>query len=151
MLMAQRSSSNQATLPATLYPARAFPDLANLEERARLTPAALRAFFKIMKHWEIRDDDARLLLNGVSNGTYYAWKKGVSKPLDQDRLLRISYLIGIFKSLNILFSPELADCWVHLPNSNELFAQQTPLAMMLRGGTPAMDVVRCLLDARRGG
>lgn len=149
--MAHRSGSSHATLPATLYPPPAFPNLADAEERARLTPAALRAFFKIMKLWEVRDDDARLLLNGVSNGTFYAWKKGAAKPLDQDRLLRISYLIGIFKSLNILFSQELADCWVRLPNSNELFAQQTPLAMMLRGGTPAMDVVRCLLDARRGG
>lgn len=149
--MAHRSGAMQAALPATRYPVPAFPDLANQAERERLTAPALRAFFKIMKLWSVRDEDARLLLNGVSNGTFYTWKKGAAKTLDQDRLLRISYLIGIFKSLNILFSPELADCWVRLPNTNDLFAGRSPLEMMLRGGTPGMDVVRCLLDARRGG
>ena len=73
------------------------------------------------------------------------------RELEQDRLLRISYLIGIFKSLNILFGTTLADSWVQLPNSNEIFMHRTPLEYMLRGGAPAMDMVRRLLDARRGG
>lgn len=112
----------------------------------------MRAFFNIMKHWTVRDEDARALLGGgVSNGTYYSWKSGTAKQLQQDQLLRISYLIGIFKSLNILFSVELADCWIRLPNSNDIFNHRTPLEYMLRGGAPAMDIVRRLLDARRGG
>jgi hypothetical protein len=40
---------------------------------------------------------------------------------------------------------------VQLPNTNPLFTGRTPLAYMLQGGTPAMEVVRRLLDARRGG
>ena len=140
-----------AVYPASRYPAAELPNLGDLEERKRFTPAALRAFFNIMRHWEIRDEDARLLLGGVSNGTFYNWKNGLAKPLEQDRLLRISYLIGIFKSLNILFSQELADRWVRLPNSNAIFTSRTPLEYMLRDGAPAMDMVRRLLDARRGG
>ncbi len=104
-----------------------------------------------MRHWKVRDEDARALLGGVSNGTFYQWKQSGGKLLEQDRLMRISYLIGIFKSLNILFSLPLADQWVHLPNKNEIFAGRSPLEYMLRGGTPAMDTVRQLLDARRGG
>ncbi len=140
-----------ATYPTTQIAPPAFPNLGNAEERRRLTPAGLRAFFAIMQHWSVRDEDARMLLGGVSNGTFYTWKAHGTKHLDQDRLLRISYLIGIFKSLNILFSQELADRWIHLPNANELFANRTPLETMLRGGLPAMDIVRRLLDARRGG
>ncbi|MCA1733663.1 MAG: MbcA/ParS/Xre antitoxin family protein, partial [Acidobacteria bacterium] len=68
-----------------------------------------------------------------------------------DRLLRISYLIGIFKALNILYSKKLADAWVGLPNSNRIFGGRTPLAYMLTGGLPAMQTIRRLLDARRGG
>jgi hypothetical protein len=137
--------------PASLYPAPAFPDLGDPAERRRLTPAALRAFFSIMRCWSVRDEDARILLGGVSNGTFYTWKQGTARQLEADRLLRISYLIGIFKALNILFSLELADTWVSLPNTNELFGGRAPLDTMLRGGAPAMDMVRRLLDARRGG
>jgi hypothetical protein len=73
------------------------------------------------------------------------------RTLDADRLVRISYLVGIFKALNILHSEQLADEWVRLPNSNRLFRGVTPLAFMLTGGVPAMQAVRRLLDARRGG
>jgi uncharacterized protein (DUF2384 family) len=130
------------------------PDLSRLEERRRLSPAALKALFNIVHHWKIRDEDARELLGGISNGAYYQLKKNPRTPgksLDQDKLQRISYLIGIFKSLNILYSQRLADQWMQLPNSNPIFAGRTPLDYVLRGGTPAMDTLRRLLDARRGG
>ncbi|RRA50295.1 DUF2384 domain-containing protein [Acidipila sp. EB88] len=105
----------------------------------------------MMAHWGIRDQDARRLLGGVSNGTFYSWKSGTAPMLKPDMLLRISYLVGIFKSLNILFSTPLADRWVQLPNANEIFRNRTPLEYMLHGQAPAMETVRRLLDARRGG
>jgi hypothetical protein len=74
-----------------------------------------------------------------------------SRVLDTDKLLRVSYLVGIFKALNILHSERLADEWVRLPNTNRIFAGMTPIAYMTAGGTPAMQIVRRLLDARRGG
>jgi Protein of unknown function (DUF2384) len=142
--------------PATRYAAPTLPDLSRREERRRLSPAALKALFNIVKHWRVSDEDARQLLNGISNGAYYPLKRSAAertqiRTLDQDRLVRISYLVGIFKSLNILYSQRLADQWMQLPNSNPIFAGRTPLDYILRGGTPAMDVVRRLLDARRGG
>jgi hypothetical protein len=45
----------------------------------------------------------------------------------------------------------LADQWVQLPNTNRLFAGVAPLDYMVRGGVPALQTVRRLLDARRGG
>ncbi len=149
--MPKPPAANNATYPLTLYPPPDFPNLGALEDRRRLSPAALRSFMRIMQHWSVRDEDARVLLGGVSNGTFYQWKQGSEKLLDQDKLLRISYLIGIFKSLNILYSTALADRWIQLPNTNAIFAGRTPLAYMLTGGTPAMHTVRQLLDARRGG
>ena len=40
---------------------------------------------------------------------------------------------------------------VQLPNSNPVFAGETPLKYMVKGGLPALMRVRQLLDARRGG
>jgi hypothetical protein len=65
--------------------------------------------------------------------------------------MRASYLVGIFKALNILYSEKLADAWVQRPNTNRIFGGQTPLAFMIKGGLPAIQIVRRLLDARRGG
>jgi hypothetical protein len=88
----------------------------------------------------------------VSNGPYYELKRAAAdKVLEADRLLRVSYLIGIFKALHILHSRALADQWVQLPNTHRLFGGDTPLAYLVRGGVPALQTVRRLLDARRGG
>lgn len=140
-----------AEYPATRYEPSPIIDLTSRSERERLSPSAVRAFFNIVGRWDVRDEDAKVLLGGMSNGPYYDMKKNPDRLLDADRLLRISYLIGIFKALNILYSKKLADAWVRLPNSNRIFGGETPLAYMMQGGLLAMQTVRRLLDARRGG
>ncbi|HLH51533.1 MAG TPA: antitoxin Xre/MbcA/ParS toxin-binding domain-containing protein [Roseiarcus sp.] len=143
--------SETSLYPQTRYAPSPLVDLTAKEERERLSPAAIRTFFNIMARWSVRDEDARALLGGMSNGPFYEMKKNSERTLDADRLTRISYLIGVFKALNILYSEALADRWVQLPNDNPIFAGRTPLAYMMKGGQPAMQTVRRLLDSRRGG
>ena len=126
-------------------------DLSRRDVQERLSRSGIQAFFKIAQAWQLRDEDARQLLGGVSNGVFYQLKGGQKKILDQDKLTRVSLILGIFKALNILYSRKLADAWVNLPNSNPLFEGEAPLAYMIRGGVPAFMRVRQLLDARRGG
>lgn len=137
--------------PLTRHEPSPFVDLTDKGVRERLSSGALRAFFNIMERWKVRDDDARSLLGGISNGPYYELKKNPERVLDADRLQRISYLVGIFKALHILYSERLADAWVTRPNTNRIFAGLSPLEFMIRGGLPSLAVVRRLLDARRGG
>lgn len=137
--------------PATSYQADLPVDLGTTAARERLSAPALKTFFAIMARWKVRDEDARALLGGVSNGPFYEMKRQPGRVLDVDRLTRVSYLIGIFKALNILHGEALADEWVHLANRHPLFAGQTPLAFMMQGGLPALQTVRRLLDARRAG
>jgi hypothetical protein len=125
-------------------------DLSDRAVQEKLSPAAIRAFFGLVSHWKLRDEDARGLLGGISNGSFYQLKR-TAKTLDQDKLTRISLLVGIFKALNILYSTKLADAWVERPNTNPIFAGRSPLDYMLKGGLPSMMRVRQLLDARRGG
>src|SRR5262245_10590304 len=137
--------------PATRYDPSPLVDLSTKSERERLSPAAIKVFFNIMAKWGVRDEDARALLGGVSNGQFYDMKKNPERTLDVDALMRISFLIGIFKALNILHSEKLADAWVQRANTNRIFGGQAPLAYMIKGGLPAMQTVRRLADARRGG
>ena len=137
--------------PASRYQPNPPPDLGARSERERLSSPALKAFFNIMARWKVRDEDARALLGGVSNGPFYEMKRNPDRLLDTDRLTRISALVGIFKALHILHSSRLADEWVRLSNTNQIFAGETPLAYMMRGGLPAILTVRRLVDARRAG
>jgi len=126
-------------------------ELSNKENRTRLSPAAIRGLLGIATHWKLRDDDTRILLGGMSSGSFYALKSRMSKTLDEDQLTRISLLIGIYKALNILYSQKLADGWMALPNTNPMFAGDSPLHYVQKGGIPALLRVRQTLDARRGG
>jgi hypothetical protein len=137
--------------PTSRYEPSPLIDLSARSERERLSRSAIKAFLNIMEKWGVRDEDARALLGGMSNGPFYEMKKNPNRTLDADTLTRLSYLVGIFKALNILYSEALADAWIQRPNANRIFGGQTPLAYMIKGGLPAMQVVRRLLDARRGG
>ena len=112
----------------------------------------IKAFLRIAEKWGVKDRDARVLLGGMSSGSFYDVKKeSTQRVLDKDTLTRISLLVGIFKALNILYSQHLADSWMTLPNSNPMFRGSIPLAYILRLGQPGMMQLRQMLDARRGG
>lgn len=128
------------------------PDLGSASERERLSPTAITAFVNIAEKWGLNESQARGLLGGIASSTYHAWKTNpAGKKLDQDRLMRISLVIGIYKALNIYFGKPWADRWVVLANRGPLFAGQPPIDYMLRQGQPGMLQVRRMLDSWRGG
>ncbi len=139
------------TYPETRYEPSSPPDLHEPATRERLSRSALKAFFRIVERWKVPDEIARDLFGGVSNGTFYKMKREAGRVLGADEILRISYLVGIFKALHVLYSEALADQWISRPNTNLIFGGRTPLAYLRAGGIPAMQTVRRLLDARRGG
>lgn len=129
-------------------------DLADPRERARLTAPALKAFFRLVAAWALREEDARALLGGMSHARFLSLRKAVEtqatvRPLSQDELTRLSLLLGIARALRVLHAPPLADQWPALPNRNQMFAGRRPLDVMIRGGIPGLQQVRRLLDARR--
>lgn len=140
-----------AVVPDLGLDLRKLPDLADAATRARLSPPAIAAFFSIVDKWQLRNEDAMALLGGASHGRYFELKKNRKGLLSQDELTRISLLIGIFKALNILFAPRLANHWISRENSNPIFNNAPPLQFLMRGGVPGMIGVRRLLDSRRSG
>lgn len=137
--------------PKSRFEPAVLVDLNAKSERERLSRSALKGFFKLAAAWQLRDEDARELLGGLSSSAFYEWKKHPERVLEVDRITRISYLLGIYKALHILYGDKLADEWVTLPNRNQIFAGHAPLSYMLAGGMLGMQTVRKLLDARRGG
>ena len=65
---------------------------------------------------------------------------------------RISYILGIYRALQILFKDaKLADGWVRRPNTASPFGGRSALDRMLSGNVADLFVVRRYLDAERGG
>ncbi len=127
-------------------------DFNSYDERKRLSGSSLTLFFKLMEIWKVGDEDAKLLLGGVSDGPFYRMKKNPSAMvLGVDQMYRVSYLFGIFEAVNMVHGDELADRWIQMPNQNQLFQGKTPLQYMIEGGLPALRDVRRLLEARTQG
>ena len=108
--MASISSILRQTEPAAAEPER--------------DAVAVRAFFRLVELWGLSMEQARVLLGRPSRATLYNWKAGRARSLPHDTLRRISYLLGIYKALQILYQdPALADAWVTRPN--EAFGGQS--------------------------
>ena len=134
------------------YPFDRAPDLTDAAERERLSASAIKAFLNIAAKWNLTEMQARGLLGGIASSTFHAWKTDpAGKKLDQDTLMRISLLIGIYKALNIYFGKPWSQRWIALENQGPMFAGRTPLSYMLRYGQPGMVQVRRMLDSWRGG
>ncbi len=115
--------------------------------------AGMRAFFAITEKWKLTPDEAMALLGHPSRSTFYNWKKGDIRQTTAhsfDLASRISYVLGIFKALEILYQrPEMADAWVRKPNA--AFGGQSALDRMCAGQMVDLAAVRDYLDAVRGG
>jgi hypothetical protein len=122
------------------------------EVRRRLSGPALRTFFNIALVWQLSVTEQRALLGWPATSTFHKYKSGDFGALSFDTLTRLSLVIGIYKSLQVLYpEPAFADAWVRMPNSNPLFGGKPALTLMTDGGIDGLFRVRRLLDSRRGG
>ncbi len=108
---------------------------------------ALTFFFGLMEKWGCSAAEQKALLGTVGNTTYHKYKSLPEVRLSHDLMERISYLMGIHKSLRIIFSnqEESADHWVGKPNQAAPFNGQSAMQLMLSGCiTELADVHRYL-------
>ena len=124
-----------------------------LQRGSDVASSLLPAIFNIFNEWNLKGPQQMTLL-GISNErTFYNWKKQPQKAkLTRDLLERASYILGIYKSLQILLPDQtLADKWLSTPNDNPLFNGTAPLDRLLAGQVVDLATVRNFLDAERGG
>ncbi len=102
--------------------------------------AGLRTFERIADQWQLPAADAMALLGIDARSTYYellrrARESREVKGLSKDQLDRLSYLLGIYHSIRVLFphSRETRNEWVSRANTSSLFARRSPLEVMRSG------------------
>lgn len=119
----------------------------------RMAAAGLRAFGRIAAAWGLSVDEQLALLGQPPRSTFFAWRRHPDKAtLPRDTLERLSYLLGIYKSLQILLpDAAAADAWLRQPNRAAPFGGGTALARMLAGNVSDLHLVRSYLDGVRGG
>ena len=121
-------------------------------DRRGLSGPGLRAFFRIAEQWGLSVEEQMRLLGLAARSTYFKWKKDPNVTLSRDTLERISYILGIYKALQILLpDPRAADEWVKRPNTAAPFGGRSALDRMLSGQVADLFIVRQYLDAQRGG
>ena len=112
---------------------------------------ALKAFSNIMASWSIPINEAA----GLADMSVSTWKRakkpGYTGELTHDQMLRLSAVVGIYKSLELYFGVPISRRWITLPNAGPLFGGIAPLDTMIEGGLPQFLQVRAYLDALRGG
>jgi Protein of unknown function (DUF2384) len=113
--------------------------------------AGLRAFVKIAELWHLSIPEQLTLLGVTSRSTYFKWRKEPDPKLPRDTLERLSYLLGIYKALQLLLPDNhAADEWIRRPNDAPLFGGKSALERMLSGNVADLYIVRQYLDAQRG-
>ena len=107
---------------------------------------------KLFDHWQLTTGQ-QLSLLGLSTDNRSAlrrYRKGEALANDRDKLERAGILLGIHKSLRLLFSHnrELAYKWI--TNPNKAFQGLSPVELIERQGIIGMHMVRAYLDRQRG-
>lgn len=128
--------------------AAGYPDLREREGRARLAKLVVALF----DHWALSAADQAALL-GLSSGsrsTLARYRRGEPLADSADLISRAGHLLGIHKSLRIIFphDRDLAYRWIGAPNRR--FDGASPLDIIKRYGFEGMLAVRRYLDFERG-
>ena len=115
------------------------PRAAHISDNAQ-AGAGLRTFARIVEKWSLPAADAMALLGVDSRSTYYELLKRARetkevKGLSRDQLDRLSYLLGIYAAVRVLFphSEESRNEWVSRANTAPIFGGRSPIEIMRSG------------------
>ncbi len=120
---------------------------------SEISRVAVKLFFGIADEWDLTDKQRCTLAGLGTRTTLHNWQRkletGTPIKLSKDTLERLSYLAGVYKGIQVLFSdPSQWKNWVRKPNRD--FGGQSALDRMLAGRVVDLVDVRRYLDGWRG-
>ena len=80
----------------------------------------LKAYAMIAEQWSLTPEEAAALLG----------------PDDDNRIMRISAVLGIYRGLELYFSEPLSRAWFARPSTGPLFKGSRPINTAIEGGLP---------------
>lgn len=126
----------------------AAPEGISQRERASLARMCVR----LLELWRLdrRQQAVMLGLSPRTRSTLRNYAHGTPLPDQRDILDRAGHLMGIIKSLEILFpdNPELIEAWATTPD--QALGGLTPYQMVAREGLAGLRDLRAYLDYLRG-
>jgi len=106
----------------------------------------------LFDHWRLSTEDqlALLGLSTTNRGVLTRYRKGDPLAPNRDLLERVGIMLGIHKSLRLLFphNRELAYAW--MSQRNKAFDGMPPVESIKRWGFTGLLMVRAYLDRARG-
>ncbi|UKJ25881.1 MbcA/ParS/Xre antitoxin family protein [Stenotrophomonas maltophilia] len=109
----------------------------------------LRAFSLIAELWNLTDQEQSAILGRPINLAGAQLEATAADEISPETLERISYALGIYRALHILFpDQQQADSWIRRPNEATPFKGGTALALMCTGRLSDLASVREYLDAQ---
>lgn len=130
------------------------PQKASAErDKGAMGRVAAKLFLGIAEEWQLTEAEKLVLAGHESRTTLNQWRRKIEAGehirLSRDTLERLSYVAGIYKSLQLLFpNPEQWSGWIRSPNRD--FGGRTALEYMLGGKVIDLADVRRYLDSWRG-
>ena len=134
----------RASAVPTLAPAI---DPGTREARSRLARMVARLF----EHWDLpmAEQAAALGISTGSRSTLVRYRAGEPLADDRDLLDRVSHLLGIHKSLRILFPHDRDLAYAWMTTSNRRLGAR-PIDLVVRHGFEGLLALRRYLDFQRG-
>jgi uncharacterized protein (DUF2384 family) len=121
------------------------------ESAPNRSAVALKAYARATETWGLNVREAAGLADMSESTWKRARKPGFAGELTKDQMLRLSAVIGIYKSLELYFSDPLSRAWLTRPNDGPLFGGARPIDTAIEEGLPQILAIRTYLDALRGG
>ena len=111
---------------------------------------AVSTALNVLDQWQL-DREQQCAVLGISERSWYDWKRQAPARVGRDTLERVSYILGIWKALRLLLPDRDGyKRWLHLPNRAALFGGRPPVERMSAGRVGDLYAVREWLDGWRG-
>ncbi|MDX2419384.1 MAG: MbcA/ParS/Xre antitoxin family protein [Xanthomonadales bacterium] len=111
-----------------------------------------KMMMNLFAHWELSTEDQLELLglSPTNRAALARYRKGAPLAQNRDLLDRVGILLGIHKSLRLLFprNRDLAYAWMTQPN--KAFDGMPPAETIKKWGFSGLFMVRAYLDKARG-
>ena len=119
-----------------------------IDERSLARPALL-TFRNISRAWSLTETEQSAILGHPLSAASAVLDSDEGHELLSDTLERLSYVLGIYRALHIIFpDQQQADSWVRRPNHAALFNGTPALGLMCSGRLADLAAVRQYLDAQ---